>query len=90
VALGDKTLLVKDANGCERVGTVEKVDTVDDLAFVQIEVSANMNVSPLSCRVPPIGLPIAMVGHPFGREFVVMNGTVATGVRKWGAGQAWS
>ena len=80
----ERTVVVKDDLGRERTGTVEDSNVTLDLAFVQIPISGEIGVSPLSCRLPPIGLPIEMVGHPFGREFVVMNGAVATGIRSVG------
>lgn len=77
-------VLVRDDQGRELVGEVETAIAGVDLAFVTVRTPSNMKVSQLSCRVPPIGTPIEMVGHPFGREFVLMSGAVAEGLQSVG------
>lgn len=85
VVASERDVLVRDDQGREQVGHVEETVPGVDLAFVTVRTPSNIKVSPLSCRVPPVGLPIEMVGHPFGRfEFVVMSGAVAEGVQAVG------
>ncbi len=72
---------VRDDKGREQEGTVISRDTLLDVALVTITRPLRVDVSPLSCEVPPIGLPVRMVGHPFGRSFTTMRGYVVSGVR---------
>ncbi|MFO1184256.1 MAG: serine protease [Bauldia sp.] len=84
VVATERNVLVRDDQGRELIGQVEEAIAGVDLAFVTVRTPSNMKVSPLSCREPPVGMPIEIVGHPFGREFVVMTGAVAEGVQRVG------
>ena len=77
----EATVTVRDEEGREQVGTVIAVDTTVDLALVNIPDPVLIAISPLSCKIPPIGLPVRMIGHPYGRLFVTVGGYVVSGLR---------
>jgi S1-C subfamily serine protease len=77
----DKQVTVKDDRGRAQIGIVRATDPNVDLAIVDVTNTALLAISPLSCETPPIGLPVKMIGHPYGREFVQMGGHVVSGLR---------
>ncbi len=72
---------VRDDKGREQEGTVVVRDTVLDVALVTITRPLRLGVSRLSCQVPPIGLPVRMIGHPMGQRFTTIRGYVVSGLR---------
>jgi putative serine protease PepD len=86
----EKTVTIMDDLGRAQVGTVEVGNTNQniDIAFVGIDLPSDLQVSPVSCKLPPVGLKITMIGHPYGRTFVQMYGAVATSERKVGQWQS--
>lgn len=81
VIADDHEVTVKDDRGREQIGTVQARDPKVDVAVVAVANAAWMSVSPLSCETPRIGLPVKLVGHPMGKEFVTMGGHVLSGLR---------
>lgn len=77
----DREVTVRDDHGREQIGTVLLVDTQLDVALLTITRPMFVQVSALRCEVPPIGMPVRMVGHPMGRTFTTMRGFVASGLR---------
>lgn len=75
----DGRVTVVDDLGRSRTGSVLAAFRNADVAFIAIE-SADEDIasSRLSCQLPPVGLPVHMVGHPYGRLFVRTEGGIAS------------
>lgn len=77
VVRADTTVLVRDDHDRQQIARVVSRDAVADLAILVPNRPALLTPSALSCKLPPIGLAVHFTGHPFGRRFVSVNGTVA-------------
>lgn len=85
VVRSESTVRIVDDQGRTQVGNVVAVNTETDFAFIAIRSYRYIAVSALVCRLPPVGLLITIVGHPFGETFQHMQGKIGSRARALGA-----
>jgi S1-C subfamily serine protease len=82
VVRDDVSVTVRDDKGRVLVGMVGAKDIRMDLAVVNLTEPQLVGVTPLYCGMPRVGSRVTMVGHPMGRAFQSMQGTVVSGLRR--------
>lgn len=80
----EQQVTVRDDRGRVQSGRVREINFNVDYALISIGSPSYLQVSALFCRTPPVGLPIEMIGHPFGKTFITMRARVWTDVRSVG------
>lgn len=77
VVAGQKLVAVRTELGEEQRAEVVLLDTIDDLAVIQVKAFDTMGASDIACRAPRVGEPISVRGNPLGLDFVTAWGRVS-------------